>query len=127
MKCKCLIKRGGRVIEIKKLVHIGNILEDKIAGETYGVTEKPWYLRKGKKYEPLFFCNEGTGKTESLTGETIAIKEVNDVEVLNAHSLTNIIDGKLFQTAFRLKIDIKTLLIVLFLGGFLGTLVGLMI
>ena len=127
MKCKCVIKRGGKIVEIKKLMRIGNILEDKIAGETYGITGEPWYLRKGKRYEPLFFCNQGTGETENLTGRTIEIKEANKVEVLNAHSLTNIIDGKLFQTAFRLKIDIKTLLIVLVLGGFLGTMVGLML
>lgn len=48
-------------------------------------------------------------------------------QVLNAHSLTNIIDGKLFQTAFRLKVDFKTLLLVFVFGGFLGTMVGLMI
>jgi len=132
MKHKCLIKRGGRIVEIKSLLRIGKTLTDKIGSETYGIVADPYYMKKGHKYIPLFICNETIGQTENADetktkGETIKLKGETDPQVLNAHSLTNIIDGKLFQTAFRLKVDFKTLLVVLIFGGFLGTMVGLMI
>lgn len=132
MKHKCLIKRGGRIVEIKALIRIGDTLTDKIGGETYGIVEEPYYMKKGNKYNPLFICNEATGQTENADkikskGVTVELPGGTNPQILNAHSLTNIIDGKLFQTAFRLKIEFKTLLLVLFFGGFLGTMVGLMI
>lgn len=127
MKCKCLINRDKGISEFRTLIRWGNILEDRIGGETYGIVAGPRYIRKGKKFYPLYICDEKAGKTMKLQGSTISIPETEEAQVLDAHTLTNIIDGKLFQTAFRLKIEIKTLLIVLFLGGFLGTLVGLML
>lgn len=124
--------RGGRIVELKPLLRVGDILTDKIGGETYGIIEEPYYMKKGKGYTPLFVCNEATGQTENADekkpkGKTVELSGKTDPQILNAHSLTNIIDGKLFQTAFRLKIEFKTLLLVLFFGGFLGTMVGLMI
>lgn len=124
--------RGGRIVEIKTLLRIGDTLTDRIGGETYGIVEDPYYMKKGKNYLPLFICNEKSGQTEDTdekkkNGETIEMGGETEPQVLNAHSLTNIIDGKLFQTAFRLKVDFKTLLLVFVFGGFLGTMVGLMI
>ncbi len=127
MKFKCMINRDKGISEFKTLIRQGSTLEDKIGSETYGIVEGPRYIKKGKKFWPLYICNEQTGVTVKLRGQTEGIQETKDPQVLNAHSLTNIIDGKLFQTAFRLKIDIKTLLITLILGGFLGTMVGLML
>ena len=127
MKYKCMINRAKGISEFKTLICIGNTLEDKIAGETYGIVNGPRYIRKGKKFYPLYVCDEGTGMTVKLKGTTVSLPMTEEPQVMNAHALSNIIDGKLFQTAFRLKIDFKTLLIVLILGGFLGTLVGLML
>ena len=127
MKCKCLINRDKGISEFKTLVRQGDTLEDKIGGETYGIIEGPRYVKNGKKFSVLYICDEKKGVTVKLKGITVSIPETEQPQVLNAHSLSNIIDGKLFQTAFRLKVDIKTLLIVLLLGGFLGTLVGLML
>ena len=115
-----ILKKNGRGIEEKTLTRIDNRVEDRMEDKTYTVNSKPIEYTKGRKTFITYLLDEETGTSLDIARDMTSLLEVKTNATLHAR----ILDSNLIGQAFQLKPALRTVIIALIAGGFLGFILG---
>jgi hypothetical protein len=111
-----LVRDGGFEWNTRKLTKDGCIYRDTLTGKTYGLNGK--MIKFDGKFMPIL--DEETGATLEPEIDESVLKLKTNPDLLG-----RVIDPVILQNAFRIKPEIRTILIALIFGLFIGWLIGL--
>jgi|GEM_PF-2210541 hypothetical protein len=110
---------GLKEVVIGKVTKDGNMLVDGLIGRHYTIATKPIILKDGKKRKIAYLVDSEKGCTVEVERDDSVLKLKTNPDLVG-----KIIDSRLIQQAFSIRVETRQIIASLIIGVILGWIVG---